>query len=531
MGQPRYFKGLPASPGLAGGPVAYIGSAPLCYEASGDLKREAERLKDAIVKAKRDILSLIDAEGGEGAAILEFQIALLDDETLAETALDDMACGKDAATAWQRAIDAHIADYLASDDDYFKARAADLTDIRDRVMSCLCDAPVERPPAGSVQFGEEITPSQFLETDWSKGGAIVLMEGSPSSHVAILARARGVPMVTGIGRIEISGSLHVLVDGGTGKGVFDPAQNDLDEFRARGERQLIADARAHDHLFAPAITKCGRRIGVMVNIASPDDVDAIDIATCDGVGLMRSEFLFHRSGGLPDEETQYRAYRKVLEWANGKPVTIRTLDAGGDKPIEGLTIREANPFLGLRGVRLTLHAPDVFKTQLRALARAACHGDLRIMLPMVTVPEEIEKSASLLDLCITELERESAGACRPPLGIMVEVPTVAILPARFAKAAFFSIGSNDLAQYVTAAARDSSAVAALNSAHDPSVLHLVANVVAEARTLGRSVSLCGDAGSDLSVLPSLLEIGLDSISVAPASLGRVKAAISDLRLN
>ena len=531
MREPRHFKGLPASHGLADGPAAVITRPLLNYTSSGDPAREAERLQDAIGKAQADIASLMDEESGEGADILEFQVALLEDDTLIDSATQDIAEGESAAIAWREAIEHHISDYLASDDDYFKARAADLADIRDRVLRGLSGATAQRPPSGSIHVGADITPSQFLETDWSEGGAIVLTQGSPSSHVAILARARGVPMVTGIGDIDLVGPRHVLVDGETGEVVFNPAESDIDDFRERKARYAVDASHAREHLFAPAITLDGRRISVMVNIAAPEEVDTIDIASCDGVGLMRSEFLFHQSTGLPDEEIQFQAYLKVLEWAQGKPVTIRTLDAGGDKPIEGLTLLESNPFLGLRGVRLTLHAPAVFKAQLRALARAACYGDLKVMLPMVTVPEEIEKASALLDECIEELESENIKAKRPLLGIMVEVPAVAILPRRFARAAFFSIGSNDLTQYVTAAARDSSAVAALNTAHDPAVLHLVSHVVAEARSIDRSVSLCGDAGSDLSILPTLLATGLDAISVAPAALGRVKAAICELRLD
>ncbi len=204
----------------------------------------------------------------------------------------------------------------------------------------------------------------------------------------------------------------------------------------------------------------------MVNIARPEEVDRIDVTTCDGVGLMRTEFLF--SGDtLPDEETQYRAYTKVLEWAGGRPVTIRTVDAGGDKPVKGLTVEEPNPFLGLRGIRLSLARPEIFRVQLRALARAAVGGNLKVMLPMVTVPAEIEAARNHLDAVLGELAAEGIAAARPSLGIMVEVPAVAIEPKAYAAAEFFSIGSNDLTQYVTAAARDSHRVADLCDVTQP----------------------------------------------------------------
>jgi phosphoenolpyruvate-protein phosphotransferase (PTS system enzyme I) len=270
----------------------------------------------------------------------------------------------------------------------------------------------------------------------------------------------------------------------------------------------------------------------MVNIAEPDEVDGIDPAHCDGVGLMRTEFLFHGPGGLPDEETQYRAYRKVLEWAGGRSVTIRTLDAGGDKPVPGLTIAEANPFLGCRGIRLSLLRPEIFRVQLRALARAAVHGNLQVMLPMVSQPDEIERTGELFDACIEELRAEGIEAVRrPPLGIMVEVPCVAITPERFLAADFFSIGSNDLTQYVMAAGRDSAEVAEIGRADDPAVLTLVEATVRAGQAAKRPVSLCGDAGSDLAVLPKLLARGLRRVSIAPAALARVKAAIAATRLD
>jgi phosphotransferase system enzyme I (PtsI) len=268
----------------------------------------------------------------------------------------------------------------------------------------------------------------------------------------------------------------------------------------------------------------------MVNIADPEEVGGIDIASCDGVGLMRSEFLFHGPGGLPDEERQFQAYRKVLQWAGGKPVTIRTVDAGGDKPVAGLTIEEGNPFLGLRGIRLSLSRPEVFKVQLRALARAGVHGNLKIMLPMVSVPAEIDAAARLLEECVAELKAEQVDAVRPPLGIMVEVPAVAITPARFSRAAFFSIGSNDLTQYVMAASRESEAVAALHDVAQPAVGALIEQVCRYGEETGIEVSLCGDAGGDPAHIGYLLKAGLRLLSVAPAELARAKMTIADVEL-
>jgi len=235
---------------------------------------------------------------------------------------------------------------------------------------------------------------------------------------------------------------------------------------------------------------------------------------------------------LPDEETQYRVYRRLAEWASGKPVTIRTLDAGGDKPIAGLTAEgESNPFLGMRGIRLSLARPDVFRVQLRALARAARHGAVKVMLPMVTVPEELEAARSMLDAEVAALAAAGIMAARPPLGIMVEVPAAALAIERFDAAAFFSIGSNDLTQYVMAAGRDIAAVADLADPRNPAVLRLIRMVADHGRLTGREVSLCGDAGGDPEIVGELLSAGLRSVSVAPSALAAAKAAIGrvDLR--
>ncbi len=310
--------------------------------------------------------------------------------------------------------------------------------------------------------------------------------------------------------------------------VLTPTSSEIDAFRKCSSVFAAIRDRARTLSFRPAATKQGTAISVRVNIADPADVDAIDISTCDGVGLMRTEFLFSGTGGLPDEEMQYRAYRKVLEWAGGKPVTIRTVDAGGDKPVAGYTVEEDNPFLGLRGIRLSLARPEIFRVQIRALLRAAVHGELHVMFPMVAVADEYQRAAGLFAEEQAALASEGVAQKMPALGIMVEVPSVAIAPRELAAAAFFSIGSNDLTQYVMAAARDNGAVAHLNAVTHPAVLGLIASVAAFGAENDIPVSLCGDAGGDPAAIPALLESGLRSLSVPPAQLAMAKAAIADV---
>ena len=529
MPAPIELKGRPASPGLAAGPLVRLRAAVAGRASTGDAAKEGLALQAAIAAAVEQIERLIAAGDEESAAILEFQAAMLADDELTAPALRAISIGASAESAWEAALEAQIATYAEAGDDYFRARAADMTDLRDRILRNLAGVAPEALPAGAILTGEDITPTRFLECDWSAGGGIALSAGSAASHVAMLARSRGVPMVVGLGLLRLAnGHTEALLDGERGAVVLNPGPAERSAFEKRRLAAAGARERAAAFVKRRAVTADGAAIRVMVNVAEPEDVDRIDAAGCDGVGLMRTEFLFRN--GLPDEETQYRAYVRVLDWAAGRPVTIRTVDAGGDKPVPGFTIGELNPFLGLRGIRLSLVRPEIFRVQLRALARAAIHGNLKVMLPMVTVPGELAAAASHFDAALAELSAEGIEAIRTPLGIMVEVPAVAIVPEAFASAAFFSIGSNDLTQYVTAAARDSAHVAELNDVAHPAVMQLIAKVAAFGVEAGIEVSLCGDAASAPEHVPALLKAGLRSLSVAPAALGPVKAAIADVRV-
>jgi phosphotransferase system enzyme I (PtsI) len=524
MSGPLRLTGTPASAGYAEGPVFCLDGDVASYVAKGSAMAEAEALKAAINKASEQLAALAATSAGEAADMLEFQLAMLADDSLSGPAFDAINAGVPADKAWSDALAGEIAGYEAADDEYFRARAADLKDIRQQVLDALTSTGDRTAPPGAILFGEDIAPTRFLATDWSAGGGIALWEGSSASHVAMLARSRGVPMVVGLGNAAKEVEGIALLDAEHGGIVLGPTEGDIEGFRkssaAYGERRR----RAEDAIVRPAATENNVPVRVLVNVADPKDVDRIDIATCDGVGLMRTEFLF--GDGLPDEETQYRAYRKVLEWAAGKLVTIRTIDAGGDKPVPGFTVEEGNPFLGLRGIRLSLARPEVFRVQVRALLRAAVHGNLKVMFPMIAVPEEYARGAALFAEEAANLASAGEPHAMPPLGVMVEVPSVAIAPELFSDVAFFSIGSNDLTQYVMAAARDNTAVAALNSATNPAVLRLIASVTAFGRLYDIPVSLCGDAGGDPVAIPHLLKAGLRDLSVAPAQLAFAKAAIA-----
>lgn len=524
----RAVAGLGAAAGVAIGPACRIHTLSTMERTAGTPDEERAALAGAIDSAVTEVTALADAQEGEAADILGFQVAMLGDDALAEDAFAAIAGGAPAHRAWQAALDTEIDGYLAADDPYFRARSADLEDIRDRVLRHLLGVPEAEFVPGAVLVAQDIQPSQFLAVDWSRGGAVALGAGSPSSHVAMLARARAVPMVVGLGAswAELAGVL--AVDGDAGIVIVEPSPATLSETRRRAVSRREAAADAQRGLVEPAVTRDGTPIQVWLNVAGLDDVAGFPPEACDGIGLTRTEFLVE--GALDDEERQLALYRELVRWADGRPVTIRTLDAGGDKPIPGYTVDgEANPFLGLRGIRLSLRHPERFGVQLRALARAAADGPVRVMLPMVTGQDEIDAAERLLDGTLEDLRSAGLPHARPQLGAMVEVPAFA-LAAGQVRADFLSIGSNDLTQYATAASRDDPRVARYADTLHPGVLALIGFVARDGAVDGRSVSLCGDAGADPRLIPALLRTGLRSLSIAPGLVAAAKAAIRTVDL-
>jgi phosphotransferase system enzyme I (PtsI) len=466
------IEGRSAAPGIAVGPLVRLAPAKHDARQSRSAAEEHRALVDALAASQADLVSL-----AHGAA-----------------------------------IDSEITSYEGASDAYFRARASDLRDLRDRVLRHLTGEADQAVPAGVIVAADDMPPSIFLATDWRDGG-LVLRRGSPSSHVAILARSRGVPMIVGVDVDHLEDGADAVLDADAGLLVVNPDSDMRTSYCQRRAEQSEA-RQAAASFSGPALTATGEPVRVMINVTGLAELGDLDPAKVDGIGLMRTEFLFQGREKLPTEEQQYQIYKRMLEWAAGRPVTIRTLDAGGDKPITGLTQSgDINPFLGVRGVRLSLRHLDVFRAQLRALARAAVAGNLKVMIPMVTVPEELDRCRALLEQAVEDLRREGDETQMPPLGMMVEVPAAALTIEDF-NADFFSVGSNDLIQYVAAASPSRA------------VFGLIGHVVDYAKRSGREASLCGDLAGDPAQVAALLDRGLRTFSVAPGALGPVKAAIA-----
>jgi phosphotransferase system enzyme I (PtsI) len=545
------LRGIAASPGVAVGrafrplradaPAVAAGQCPAHGLAPRDPSAEIARFKAAMAATKAELAALRDRArfelGDLKAEIFEAHLTIAADPELADEVAGLIEGGKDAASALDEAI-AGFAALLAAEGGVFGARADDLRDLAGRVKAALSGAatdPWAGMPEGAVVLAEDLLPSETLRMDRAKVVAILTSGGSSGSHSSIIARSMEIPAVVGLGGAVLSipaGSL-VAVDGSAGLVVPEPGPAELASFAERREAWLAGRELARRFARLPTLTRDGHALELGANIGGPAEVEAALEAGAEGVGLFRTEFMFMDRSGPPSEDEQYAAYRHVLERMEGRTVTIRTLDAGGDKPVAGLPANpEGNPFLGVRAIRLCLAHEDIFRTQLRALLRAGSHGRLRIMIPMVAVLDELRAARRILEEEAAALE--AAGASlgpRPELGIMIEIPAAALDAERLAREAdFFSIGTNDLVQYLMAADRMNPGVAGLNRPLHPVVLRLIASVAKAARAHGRKVAVCGEMAADPRALPVLAGLGIHELSMSPALIPAARARLADLDL-
>jgi phosphocarrier protein FPr len=536
--EPGVMRGLPAAPGIAVGEARRLRRTPVRgTRQAGDPAFERRALEQALEAARAEIRTARDAvaaQAGEAhASIMEAQLMLLDDAAITGAAFAAIAAGREAAAAFRDAVEATAQRFAALGDPYQRARGEDIRQIGRLVLEHL--AGVAGPPrlrGPGILIAPDLSAAETAALDMSLVRAIVVATGSPTSHAAIIARALGVPAIVGAGdmAMTIVEETVLLVDGDLGTITLDPGQEQIDAAHARmAGRKAERDAAAGDAA-APAVTRGGTGVVVSANLASVDGAAEAVEAGADAVGLLRTEFLFMNRVSLPDEGEQEAAYRRVAGELAGRRLVIRTLDAGGDKPVAALAgAVEANPFLGVRGIRRSLADPDVLRTQLRAVLRVAADHPVAVMFPMVAELSELEAARRHLEAARRDLASEEVGTGAVEVGVTVEVPSAALCAETLAPHVdFFSIGTNDLTQYVLAAERGNAALASLGDHLHPAVLRLVDMVCRAAARHGVAVAVCGEAASDADAVAFLLGLGVRELSVPPPLVAETKRAVREL---
>lgn len=529
--------GVAAAPGLAIGPVYRLRRARIVVgDTPQDSESELQRLRQAVGAARAQLTQVYEevrARGGSAeAAIFRAHQALLEDPELSGEVRAQIATGHSAAWAWQRAIETRAAEMGQVRDERLAARAADLRDVGERVLRLLVpDAPSEPdlPASPVILLAEDLAPSDTARLDPRRTLGLCTAAGGPTSHTAIIARSLGIPAVVGAGPapLDLPDGGVAILDGGGGRLYSAPSEADLAAARAfQAALQQQQDA-AQATRYQPALLRDGARVEVVANIGRPADAAQAVEAGAEGVGLLRTEFLFLDRQSAPSEEEQFEAYSTMLRALNGLPLIVRTLDIGGDKAVPYLDLpHEQNPFLGMRGIRLCLRRPDLFVPQLRAIYRAASLGPLSIMFPMVATLEELRDAKAL-----AEQVRQELGAPQVEIGIMVEVPAAVLMAGELAREVdFFSIGTNDLAQYALAVDRQHPALASQADGLHPAVLRLIAMTVQAAQSAGRWVGVCGGLAGDERGALILAGLGVSELSVSIPSVAQVKAALRRVSL-
>ncbi len=536
------LQGLPASPGIVIGPARFL--RPFVPDipaySIADPQSEWETLLAALQKTRSQIRATHDTVARRAdrytAAIFEAHLLFLDDDALRDPARRAIFDERlNAAAAWQHATDRVAAEYRALSDEYLRARAADVIDVGRQVVANLTNVVASAPiiAEAGIVIASDLTASDTVRLDPALALGICTALGGPTSHSAILARNFGIPAVVGLGEhiLGVAEGDALIVDGNTGQVYLHPGPELAAEYTRRAEAARAAWVTAHAASAAPAITQDGRRIEVAANIGSPDDARAAANAGAEGVGLFRTEFLFLERPTAPGEDEQYTAYRAAAQALGNRPLIIRTLDVGGDKPLPYLDLgAEANPFLGWRAIRVCLARPDFFKAQLRALVRLAAEFPVKVMFPMIATLAEWRAARALLAEARAEVrERGQAAPERIETGIMVEIPSAALRAAQFAaEVDFFSIGTNDLTQYTLAAERGNARVAALADAFHPAVLQLIQTVVDAAHEQGKWVGVCGEMAGEPLAVPLLVGLGVDELSMNAPAIPQVKQIIRSL---
>ena len=525
--------GVAAAAGVIIGPAVVYRPATEAaeQERSGGADLEKERFAAALRRVRADLADLAARAEGAAREIVEAHSLMLEDPELHGLVEAGIQEGKSATAAVEDAIAQFAAMLESLADAYLRERAADVRDLGRRLVAALTGRSVGlRLDKPCVVVARDLAPTDTIGVDRKLLLGIVTEQGGPTSHTCILARSWGIPAVVaapGLLAVAADG-MTVAVDGTAGEVVLDPAPATLAEFERRVAAARDAAAREAAEAGLPAETPDGRRIELAANAGSPADVAAAMERGAEGVGLLRSEFLFMGRSAAPTEEEQYQAYAEALKNAGGRRVIIRTLDIGGDKDVPYLGLpKEENPFLGVRALRLCFARPDLFRTQLRALLRAGVHGRLAIMFPMVAGLSDLRQARAALEEARQSLAAEGIPhAEKPEIGIMIEIPSAALAARHLAREVdFFSIGTNDLVQYTLAVDRGNPDLAHMYQPYHPSVLRLIDEVVRAAHEQGRWVGVCGEMGGLPEGALLLLGLGVDELSMAAPLLGKIRKLV------
>ncbi len=538
----KILKGIAASPGFAVGPAHRVAKAVLkpgrrTIPAEG-VEAEVERFRAAVARARDQIKKLAERVerdlGAPDSAILDSHLLILEDELTWDRTIERIREQRlNAESAFQRSVADISRTFADLQDSYYQERILDLRDVEERVLRILLGCEEEAivlPPGGSVVVATNLTPSDTAAMGSCDIRGFLLAEGSRTSHVSILARSLGLPAVVGIGS-ELAGlpdGASVAVDGSAGEVRVDPDPETLERYRELDREQVDVYRKMLHLRDLPAETPDGRRVAMMSNIELPVEIDTALANGAEGVGLLRTEYIYFQHRDIPNEQEQVEAYTDILHRMNGRPVLFRTLDVGGDKVKKYLGARgEFNPFLGWRGIRFLLANRPLLKAQLRAMYRAAAEGPSRIMFPMITGLEELREARAVCRECCAELADE--GLDHDPdieVGIMLETPSAALVADLLARECdFFSFGTNDLIQYTLAMDRLNSRVAYLYQPLHPAVLRAMKAAVDAAHAAGIWCGICGEMASETRFAEVLLALGFDEISLHAAQLPKVKQVI------
>lgn len=540
MGEILQGKGVVA--GIAIGEVVWVANDYEKWFAkynSDSPKIENEKLEKAIQKVQADlennITTMQEKNMTEQAQIMQAHLLILKDPTFIDLILEKLELENSAPKALQVAIDEIAKTFEMMDDEYFRARAADIRDVGNRVLKTLLG--IDELDFGSrkiILCGQDLEPSLIAAMPEENLQGIILGHGSLTSHVVIIAKAKGIPTIIGLEKFDLlENKAQVVLDGDTGEVVWHLAPTEEENYRKKLKQQEQEKEYYLNLAKKEVVTQDGHKVVVAANIGSDKDIDKALQFGCEGVGLFRSEFLFMSRSAMPNEEEQFAAYKAVVQKCGEKLCIIRTMDIGGDKSLEYLKVPpEQNPFLGWRALRISLKRPELFLPQLKAILRAGVYGNVAIMLPMVISLNEIIEAKEFIKLAQAELDKEQVPYSKTvSIGIMVETPAAAILADKLAQHVdFFSIGTNDLAQYVLAVDRGNENISYLYNYFNPAVLKIINDVIGAAKKNNIWVGMCGEMAGDILATELLVGMGIDELSMSGSTIPKVKERITKINL-